>query len=109
MKKTILMDLDGVLNSYTGNYNENYIPPIRDGAFKFLENLSKQYIIKLFTTRNSTIANEWIKDNRLENFITAVTNIKEPAYLYIDDRCINFDGNYDNLKNKIDNFKVWYR
>ena len=28
MKKTILMDLDGVLNDYDGVYDENHIPNI---------------------------------------------------------------------------------
>lgn len=27
--KTILVDLDGVLNTYDGNYIENQIPPIK--------------------------------------------------------------------------------
>ena len=39
-KKTILIDLDGVLNTYTGPFDPNFIPPIKDGAREFLENLS---------------------------------------------------------------------
>ena len=31
-KKTILFDLDGVLNTYDGKYDKNNIPPIKDGA-----------------------------------------------------------------------------
>ena len=38
-KKTILIDLDGVLNTYTGKYDKNYIEPIADGAFKLIQNL----------------------------------------------------------------------
>ena len=29
-RKTILMDLDGVLNEYTGDFDKDYIPPIKD-------------------------------------------------------------------------------
>ena len=47
-KRTILIDLDGVLNIYTGNFDKDYIPPIKDGAKEFLENLSKDFEIKLF-------------------------------------------------------------
>lgn len=36
-KKLLLIDLDGVLNLYNGNYDENKIFPIRDGAFLFLK------------------------------------------------------------------------
>ena len=29
-RKTILIDLDGVLNEYTGDFDKDYIPPIKD-------------------------------------------------------------------------------
>ena len=38
-----------------------------------------------------------------------ITNVKEPSYLLIDDRCIKFDGNYYELQKQIENFKVWYK
>ena len=34
MKKTILFDLDGVLNKYDGNYDKAYIPPIKEGDYE---------------------------------------------------------------------------
>ena len=108
-KKIILIDLDGVLNTYTGNYNENYIPPISNGAYKFIKEISKNYEVKLFTTRDSTLASKWLKENQLDTFIKKTTNIKEPSYLIIDDRCINFEGDYNKLKEKINNFKPWYK
>ena len=108
-KKTILIDLDGVLNTYTGNYDKDYIPPIKDGAFDFLKELSKDYEIKIFTTRNRLLTSKWLIENKIDNLITDVTNVKEPAYLYIDDRCICFNGNYKELKNIINNFNVWYK
>ena len=43
MKKTILIDLDGVLNDYVGNYDKDFIPPIKFGAKEFLSNLSKNF------------------------------------------------------------------
>ena len=107
--KTILFDLDGVLNTYDGNYDENYIPPIRTGAHECIKELSKDYKIVLFTTRNSLLASKWVIENKLEKFIDNVTNVKIPAYIIIDDRCINFDGNYAKLTEKIKNFKVWYK
>ena len=47
-KKTILIDLDGVLNTYTGEFKKEHIPPIKRGAKKFLEKLSKKFVIKIF-------------------------------------------------------------
>ncbi len=108
-KRTILIDLDGVLNTYTGNFDKNYIPPIKFGAKKFLIELSREFKIKLFTTRNKELAVQWIFDEGLENIISDVTNTKDLNYLLIDDRCICFDGNYANLKTQIKNFKPWYK
>lgn len=109
MKKTILIDLDGVLNTYDGKFDPTYIPPIKDGAYDFLKELSKNYKVIIFTTRNSDLASQWVSDNNLGDYVEKVTNIKEPAYLMIDDRCITFRGDYDQLQNQIENFKVWYR
>lgn len=108
-KKTILFDLDGVLNAYDGKYDKNYIPPIKDGAFKLIKELSEEYKIVIFTTRNSLIVSKWVIENGLDEYLENVTNVKEPAYLIIDDRCINFDGDYDKIKEKIKNFEVWYK
>ncbi|MBO6181910.1 hypothetical protein J6O86_09525 [bacterium] len=108
-KKTILIDLDGVLNTYNGEYDENFIPPIKDGAKEFLLNLSANYKINIFTTRNLLLTSKWLNENDLNEFIDDITNIKKPSYLIIDDRCINFDGNYDDLIDKISHFKVWYK
>ena len=108
-KKTILFDLDGVLNTYDGKYDKNNIPSIKDGAYKLIKELSEDYKIVIFTTRNSLIASKWIIENGLDEYIENVTNIKEPAYLIIDDRCINFNGDYKELKNQIKDFEVWYK
>ena len=108
-KKTILIDLDGVLNQYEGSYSENFIPPVREGAKDFIKTLAQKFEIKLFTTRNKLLASKWVIENELENFITDITNIKEVAWIYVDDTCINFDGNFENLTNNIFNFKPWYK
>lgn len=108
-RKTLLIDLDGVLNIYTGNYQEGIIPPIKDGAIDFIKDIHKNYDLKLFTTRDKQLAQKWLMQYGLEDFIQNVTNIKEPCYLYIDDRCIRFNGNYSQLEEEIKNFKVWYK
>lgn len=108
-KKTILIDLDGVLNTYTGNFDESVIPPIKDGALDFMKNLSENFKIKIFTTRNSLIASKWVIDNGLQSYVDNVTNIKEPSFLLIDDRCITFNGNYKELHKQIETFNVWYK
>ena len=49
MKKTIMIDLDGVLDNYSTYTDE--IPEIRKGAKDFVKKLSKNYELILFTTR----------------------------------------------------------
>lgn len=108
-KKIILIDLDGVLNEYSGNFIENHIPNMRQGAQHLLENISKHYRIKIFTTRNKIQTVKWLIENKIDKFVEDVTDIKEPAWLYIDDRCISFSGNYTELSEKINNFKPWFK
>ena len=108
-KKTILIDLDGVLNTYTGNFDKNFIPPVKEGAKEFLKNLSKDFTVKIFTTRNKIVAVKWLIENGLDKFTDDVTNVKELSWLYIDDRCIKFEGDFNDLTGKINNFSPWYK
>ena len=111
--KKILIDLDGVLNEYgKEEYNENYIPEIKVGAYEFLESLSKNAELYLFTSRNLMLATKWLINNNFNNldkFFKDVTNIKLPSYLYIDDRTICFKGDYQKTLEEIENFKVYWK
>ena len=108
-KRIILIDLDGVLNTYTGDFDKNFIPPIKEGAKEFLENLSKDFTIKIFTTRNKLLTAKWLIENNIDNFIEDITNTKDLAWLYIDDRCLKFEGDFSDLANQINNFKPYYK
>ena len=54
-KKTLLIDLDGVLNCYNGNFDKDFIPTVLNGANEFLQDVSKDFEIKIFTTRNKLL------------------------------------------------------
>ena len=107
-KYTIMVDLDGVLNNYT-QYDENVIPEIKEGAKEFLEKLSEKYSLILFTTRNLQKASQWLIDNNLFQYFDDVTSIKYPAYIYLDDRAVQFNGDFDKALSDIDNFKVHWK
>ena len=107
--KTILIDLDGVLNNYDGNFDKDKIPSIKGGAKEFLKNLSENFVIRIFTTRNKLLTSKWLIENEIDNYIEDITDKKDLSWLYIDDRCICFDGKYKNLIEKIKKFKPWYR
>lgn len=109
-KKKILIDLDGVLNEYgKEKFDENKIPEIKIGAKEFLDELSKEAELYLFTTRNLLLATKWLIKYDLDKYFKDVTNIKIPSYLYIDDRNICFKGNYNCTLEEIKNFKVYWK
>lgn len=110
MKKTISIDLDGVLNTYDGHYDENFIPPMRKGSYEFLANLAKDYKIEIFTTRNKKIAFLWLQENNLLDFVSDITNVKNPfCSVFIDDRAILFDGNFMKAQAIIKEFKPFWK
>ena len=55
------------------------------------------------------VAAKWVTENKLDDYISDITNIKEPCWVYIDDRCISFDGCFVDIIDKIDNFKPYYK
>ena len=109
-KKKILIDLDGVLNEYgKEKYDENYIPEIKQGAVEFLEKLSDFAELYLFTSRNIMLSTKWLIKNKIDKYFKDVTNIKIPSYLYIDDRTICFNGNFETTLKKIIEFKPYWK
>lgn len=109
-KKKILIDLDGVLNEYGKEpYDENSIPDIKDGAVDFIKELNKIAELYLFTSRNLMLSTKWLVKNKIDQYFKDVTNIKIPSYLYIDDRCICFKGNYNKTLNDAKQFEVYWK
>ena len=109
MKRTILIDLDGVLNEYKGNFNKDFIPEMKVGADEFLEKLSQEFEIKIFTTRNKLLTAKWLIRNNLDKYVEDITNTKDLAWLYVDDRTVCFEGDYLKTFDNIKNFKPYWK
>ena len=108
-KKKILIDLDGVLNEYGKEpFDENYIPEIKKGAKNFIKNLNKFAELYLFTSRNLMLSTKWLIENKIDKYFKDVTNTKLPSFLYIDDRCICFKGEYKKILKDIKEFEVYW-
>ncbi len=108
----ILIDLDGVLNQYSGNYDENYIPGPKEGVRNFLKKLKKEFSnpkLYLFSSRNLLLVSKWLIDNHLDKYFEDVTNIKNQTYIIIDDRAICFKGNYNETLKELKNFLPYYK
>lgn len=109
MKKRIYIDFDGVLNKYVGWKGSAELFEPQNGAVEFLNKLSQNYEIYIFTTRNPFNIAEWLIKYDLRQYISNITNIKEPAYAYIDDRAIKFEGNYSNILAQLEDFKPYWQ
>lgn len=109
-KKIIMIDLDGVLDNYS-TYDKNSIPEIKIGAVDFIKRLDKtgKYELVLFTTRSPKLATEWLIKNKIDKYFKDVTNVKYPAYIYLDDRAMQFRGDYKTTFDEIEKFNIYWK
>lgn len=108
MKQTVAIDFDGVLNNYRGWCGEEELGSPRDGAALFMKVLSAKYDIVVFTCRDVQRVREWLKKYNLLHMVQQVTTKKPLAVAYIDDRAINFDGDYLEVLEKLKDFKTYW-
>ena len=115
MKKTVVFDFDGVIHSYTSGWKGESViadPPVPRIKEAISDIRLAGYEVVVVSTRCATkeghgAVRAWLIDNEIE--VDAVKTEKPPAVVYIDDRAICFDGNPDNLLNKIIGFEPWYK
>lgn len=111
-KKTLLFDFDGVIHSYVSGWQGVGIandPPVI-GINYCIDQLKEEYLIYIYSSRCcEPVGVKCIEDymNKYKIYYDKITNIKPPAYLTIDDRCICFDGDTFSLIDKIKEFKSW--
>lgn len=124
-KKSIILDFDGVLHSYTTKFRFPWIipdPPV-PGAMKFLQEMVAHFTVRIYSTRSFNsrglaAMKKWIKEKGIEEcgeeFKEAFKKLKFPekgkptGHLYIDDRGFHFEGDWPSAE-FIENFKPWNR
>jgi hypothetical protein len=104
MKKTILVDFDGVIHRYSKGWHDGtaYDEPM-EGAFEALKGLEKDWRVVIFSTRESGQIATWLGEKGYPNPLE-ITNVKLPATAIIDDRAIRFE-NWDQA---LSDFKHHY-
>lgn len=112
MKKTVAFDFDGVIHSYTSGWKgETMIPdPPVLGIREVIEDLRKDYLIAIFSTRAKTPQGQeaiaqYMIDHRIH--FDVISAGKPIAICYVDDRAIHFDGITKGLAETIRQFKSW--
>ena len=99
------VDLNGVLDAYTGWKGARHFDPPRPGARAFLDALAARgFRIVVFTTRYADDVWAWLRQYGLADRITEVTDRKPAAHVFIDDRAVCFRGDFDATLREIDEF-----
>ena len=105
--RTVCVDFDGVLNTYKGYKGDNLGTP-RPGCKEFLEQLSKEYDVVIFSVRRYAKIIKWLNEYNLLQYVVNVTSYKPRAVAYIDDRAIQFNGNYEQTLKELKGFKTYW-
>lgn len=82
--------------------------PPRAGLEQFLIKLSKTYKVVVLTSANIQKVTQWLCMYKLDGYIDDVTDRKVPAIVYLDDRAVNFDGDFDKAFEQIVGFKTFW-
>lgn len=86
----VLVDFDGVIHQYSKGWQDGtiYDPPVPDAVHALAALEAHGYEVVIFSSRDSEQIRKWMIEQGLGAF--RVTNVKEPAIAYIDDRAIRF-------------------
>lgn len=107
-ERIVSIDFDGVISNYNGWKGENHLGKPINGAKEFIIRLIKEgFKPVIWTTRNKNKIEEWLKNNKFPNI--EVTNTKYPSVVYIDDRCVQFKGNFKELIKDLKKYDVYWR
>ena len=120
MGQTIIVDFDGVINSYkTGWSGADVIldPPV-SGAIEWLNDMAIDFKIAILSARSTQeggieAMKSYVLDNGVHTYFIENGDIffpteKVPSIMSIDDRGFRFNGTFPS-KLEIDNFQPWHK
>lgn len=111
-KKVILIDFDRTISRYSkGWQGEDVIDELPvDGTRNAIKEIRKNYKVMVFSSRVKTefgwsAVREWLEKWHIE--VDGITHEKKPSSIIIDDRAIQFKGDWMQTLRDIKNFSVW--
>jgi hypothetical protein len=91
----VCVDVNGVLDRYTGWKGPEHWDPPSDGAGEFLRELNARgYRVVIFTTRYPDDVWQWLRAHGLAGHVAEVTDRKPAAHVFVDDRAVQFRGDF---------------
>src|ERR671912_1737453 len=102
----VCVDLNGVLDRYRGWKDPAHWDPPRRGAAGFLARLASEFQVIVFTTRYAPDARRWLRQHGLLRHVTAVTDRKPAAHVFVDDRAVCFTGSFRATLASVRSFKA---
>lgn len=115
--KTLMIDFDGVLASYDGNFSKDRLGLPHPGALDAVRQyVTKGFRVVVYTTRakdreGALAVRDWLALNGFDALVAPdsiyVSAFKIPAVAYIDDRAWRFCGEWPSAL-ELDAFKPWW-
>ena len=103
----VCVDLNGVLDLYTGWKDPKHWDPPREGAGAFLQELNERgFRVVVFTTRWGDDAQTWLAQHGLDRWVSEVTDKKPAAHVFVDDRAVCFRGDFRATLTQILEFRA---
>jgi hypothetical protein len=103
----IAIDLNGVLDDYTGWRGPEHWDAPRRGAADFLRTLRERgFRVVVHTTRWADDARVWLREHDLLQYVDEVTDRKVSAHVFVDDRAVCFRGDFDQTLRDIEAFRA---
>ena len=108
--KRVCVDFDGVLAEYDGWKGPGVMGSPRCGARKFLEELhGLGFKVVIHTTRNAGPIWSWLGWHDMKEYVHEVTSTKLPAVAYVDDRGLQFEGNFEDTLEELKAFAPYWK
>jgi hypothetical protein len=111
---TLAIDFDGVVHTFDKGWHDGtcYGEPI-EGALEALDHLSKKWRLVLFTAKvkpdrplvdgkcGYELVDQWLRDHGVRELFDEITHEKPRADYYIDDKAIEFSGNWSAILGRL--------
>jgi hypothetical protein len=116
MKPVICLDFDGVINSYESGYGPHYKPTLipdgpTEGAKEAIAKLRKRFRVIVHSSRcvypeAREAIRLWLDEYGI--IVDGIAENKPPAMIYLDDRGVQFKGDWGQALKDIANFQHWF-